>query len=95
MKMGCVNCGKTNARRAAKGETIYIKCVGCGTLLHGRKKDMKKIDGNLVCGECYQKYRRMTTKPGKKLLKDYVKNIDGKASPSEKHSKSNGKGKMG
>lgn len=60
--MGCVGCGKNNARREAGG-VVYIKCVGCGTLLHGKKKDMKRVDGNLVCGECYKRYTKMTTKP--------------------------------
>ncbi len=67
--MGCVGCQKNNKRREdARGMTIYIKCVGCGTLLHGRKKDMKTIDGNLVCGECFKRYKNMTKKPKDELV---------------------------
>lgn len=67
--MGCVGCKKNRkAREAAKGETLYITCVGCETVLHGRKKDMKRIDGNLVCGECYKRYKKMTTRPNDKLV---------------------------
>lgn len=79
--MGCATCGKSNkSREAARGKTIYLKCIGCGTLLHGRKKDMKRIDGNLVCGECFKRYKNMTTKP---------KNIKGKAPSRQKRSKPN------
>lgn len=71
--MGCVGCEKNRKKReAARGETLYIKCVGCETLLHGRRKDMLKIDGNLVCGECYKRYKKMTTKivkPSEKATK--------------------------
>ena len=64
--MGCATCGKNRrSREAGRRETIYLKCVGCGTLLHGRKKEMKRVDGNLVCGECYKRYTNMTTKPAK------------------------------
>lgn len=58
--MGCANCQKNRERReAAAGKTIYLECPACGTLLHGRKKDMPKISGTPVCGECYKRWMKM------------------------------------
>ena len=64
--MGCAGCAK---RRKAKGESFYLTCPICGTDLHGRKKDMPKINDHLVCGQCYKKYKAIKelekTKPKK------------------------------
>lgn len=84
--MGCAGCNKNRAaREAASGKTIYLKCIGCGTLLHGRTKDMKRVDGNKVCGECFKRYKNMTTKPVKEK----------KAKVTEKDQKQPSKAKKG
>lgn len=57
--MGCASCGKNNARRRKTNPYMYITCAVCKTVLHGKKKDMKKISGNFICGECYMKYKKM------------------------------------
>jgi len=51
--MGCAGCKK---RREASAK-IYITCPVCGTDLHGKKKTMPRINGTLVCGQCYKKYK--------------------------------------
>ena len=66
--MGCVSCGKRGRANKGNRETMSLKCPICNTLLHGRSKDMKTIDGNKVCGECYNKYLKI--KKLKKVKKD-------------------------
>jgi len=64
--MGCAGCKKANAKR---GASVYITCPICETVLHGRKKDMPKINDHFVCGQCYKKYKKIKelekTKPKK------------------------------
>jgi len=54
--MACAGCKKNRAKR---GANVYLECPVCETTLHGRKKDMPKINDHLVCGQCYKKYKKM------------------------------------